>query len=781
MSRKKRKKRKTTKKPQSHAHEIWGILWLAAAVFLILSFFSFQPEGVNFGLPEVDGKTANAGGVVGRFLSHYLFFGLGFACFLIPIILITVGASSLFTKDKKPASFFFWGIFLVFVTSGLFHALFEWMPWKDTHILSGGRIGQSITLSLQGTLNHIGSLILLLAGFVIGFVGFSRISAAKILRVIGKGAHAIFVWVKEMLGEMVSGEDLESVPGKKSSLPKKPGSAQKRKPEPKPKKIKPEKKSKPDKKSDIFEPEDVDEEIIPEALPKKKPAPFKVSKPEPLKPDSIPEPPLPPPKSKKGFRLPPLDFLHQGEKSGRIDTMELEEKKEIIEERLREFNVDGEVRECHPGPVITSYDFYPSSGIKVSKVASLSEEVALSLSAQAIRIHRTPGKPFLSVEAPNRHKELIRIRDIIESREFQQSKSKLTFAVGKDVEGNVMISDLAGMPHLLIAGATGSGKSVALNALIVSLLYRATPDEVKFIMIDPKRLELSIFEGIPHLMAPVVQNPKKAEPVLRTAILQMENRYKILQSLWVKNIAQYNQLFVKAPKKIQDKIESEGLEPLPYIVVVIDELAELMMVGAKEIEFCIGRLAQLARAVGIHLVLATQRPSIDVITGTIKNNFPCRMAFRVPAKVDSRIILDAQGAEHLLGEGDMLFIPPKIPIMTRLHGAYVDLTEIKQVVEFLKEQQGPEYDQKLVNVIEKSSVELEREEDEEKDALFDEAVALILQTGQASASYLQRRMSVGYARAARLIDQMEAAGIVGPADGSKPREILVDSKDDLPS
>lgn len=763
MSGKKHKKRKTKKKKSTHSREIWGILCLGAAGFLILSFISFHPAGMDFGVSEIAGKSPNSGGMVGRFLSHNLFYGGGFSAFFLPLILLASGFRSLFGKEKNVVSFFVWGIFTAVVTSGLLHALFAYVPWKETHILSGGKIGQWMAIYLEDYLNHGGSLILLFSAFVVGVVGFSRISAAGILRFLGKVIRSMGAWLKEALGNIFLRESPASRREKRTAASSKAAPPQRRTVP-----------SKPQKERMKPEPEDDEDEIIP-VEPPRKPAPLKVTKPENPEPESIPEPLPPPPKDKKGFRLPPGDFLERGTTSGPIDNKELEEKKDIIEQRLREFSVEGEVRECHPGPVITSYDFYPSSGIKVSKVAGLREEVALSLSARSIRIHRNPGKAFLSVEAPNRHKEIIRIRDIIESAEFKDSKHRLPFAVGKDVEGNVYVTDLADMPHLLIAGATGSGKSVALNCLIVSLIYKATPDEVKFIMIDPKRLELSVFEGIPHLMAPVVQDPKRAEPVLRTAILQMEKRYKLLQNLWVKNIAQYNQLFMKAPKKIQAKIEEEGLRPLPYIVIIIDELAELMMVGAKEIEGCIGRLAQLARAVGIHLVLATQRPSIDVLTGTIKNNFPCRMAFRVPAKVDSRIILDGQGAEHLLGEGDMLFIPPKNPIMTRLHGAFVTLSEIRDVVDFVKEQQGPEYDEKLVKVIEKGSLETERE-DEEKDALFEDAVDLILHTGQASASYLQRRMKVGYARAARLIDQMEAEGIVGPADGSKPREILVDNK-----
>jgi S-DNA-T family DNA segregation ATPase FtsK/SpoIIIE len=481
--------------------------------------------------------------------------------------------------------------------------------------------------------------------------------------------------------------------------------------------------------------------------------------------------------SEKGdYSFPPITLLDAGKEAEKIDKNELFQKKQIIEEKLQQFRVEGEVREYHPGPIITTYEFYPYPGIKVSQVASLSEDLSLALGAESVRIQRIPGKSTLGIEIPNNKRETIKLRDILQTEKFVSSSSKLTIALGKDVHGEPYITDLSVMPHLLIAGATGTGKSVALNTIITSILYKASPDEVKIILIDPKRLEFTLYDGIPHLLCPVVKDPRKAEGILLDAIKKMEARYHTLGLLKVRNIEQYNQKVKKLFETQGDASPSEEIpKPLPYIVIIIDELAELMMVGAQEVEYCIARLAQLARAVGIHLVMATQRPSTDVITGTIKNNFSSRIAFRVPSKIDSRIIIDTSGAEKLLGMGDMLFMPPNFPRLLRLHSSYISLPENTRLIKFIKEQGTPDYDESIVKVLKSPVGQIERE-DGEKDPLFEKAVELILLTGQASASYLQRKMKLGYARAARIIDQMEQEGIVGPSEGSKPREILVDAE-----
>ncbi|MFC2166302.1 DNA translocase FtsK, partial [Acidobacteriota bacterium] len=478
------------------------------------------------------------------------------------------------------------------------------------------------------------------------------------------------------------------------------------------------------------------------------------------------------------YGYPPYNLLDPGKEAEKIDKKELFSKKEAIEEKLMEFRVEGEVREYHPGPIVTTYEYFPNAGIKVSQVANLSEELALALKAESIRIQRIPGKSSLGIEAPNNKREIIKIRDIIQSETFRNSPSKLTIALGKTIHGEDYITDLAVMPHLLIGGATGTGKSVALNTIIASLMYKASPEEVKIILVDPKRLEFSQYDGMPHLMCPVVKDPRKAGSILIDAINKMDERYHILGGQKVRNIQQYNQKMKKMLKEREGTLtpeEKDEFKPLPYIVIIIDELAELMMVGAEEVEKCIARLAQLARAVGIHLVMATQRPSIDVITGTIKNNFSSRIAFRVPTKIDSRIIIDSPGAEKLLGQGDMLFMPPNYPRILRLHCSFISLPEVTRLTKFVKEQGKPSYDEDIIKVLKSPAGQVEQPSGE-KDALFERAAELVLLTGQASASYLQRKLKLGYARAARIIDQMEQEGIVGPSEGSKPREILIDAE-----
>jgi S-DNA-T family DNA segregation ATPase FtsK/SpoIIIE len=479
---------------------------------------------------------------------------------------------------------------------------------------------------------------------------------------------------------------------------------------------------------------------------------------------------------KTDYNYPPFTLLDPGKEAEKIDKEELYEKKLRIEEKLAEFRVDGEVREYHPGPVVTTYEFYPHPGIKISQVASLSEDLSMALGAESARVQRMPGKSSLGVEIPNNRREIIKLRDILESEQFTGSPSKLTFGLGKTIHGDIYLTDLAVMPHLLIAGATGTGKSVALNSLIAGILYKAKPEDVKLILIDPKRLEFTLWDGIPHLLCPVVKDPKKAGAILMDTVKMMEERYQKLGLLRVRNIEQYNHQVRRMQKEKKGKLaeeEGEKLQILPYLVIIIDELAELMMIGAQDVEYCIARLAQLARAVGIHLVMATQRPSIDVITGTIKNNFSSRIAFRVPTKVDSRIIIDASGAEKLLGLGDMLFMPPNYPRLIRLHGSHISIPEITRLVKFVKEQGSPEFDDKIIKTL-KSRTGPGWEEIGEKDELYNKALELVLLTGQASASYLQRKLKLGYARAARIIDQMEQEGIVGPSEGSKPREFLVD-------
>jgi S-DNA-T family DNA segregation ATPase FtsK/SpoIIIE len=426
-----------------------------------------------------------------------------------------------------------------------------------------------------------------------------------------------------------------------------------------------------------------------------------------------------------------------------------------------------------PGPVITTFEYEPAPGVKINKIVNLTDDLALALRATSIRIVAPiPGKAVIGIELPNTTRELVRFKGIVASSTFEKSKSKLTICLGKDIIGNPVVAELDKMPHLLIAGATGTGKSVALNSMICSLLYKSTPDEVKLIMIDPKRIELSSYDGIPHLITPVVIDVKKATNALFWAVREMERRYELLSEKKSRNLRQYNQKIEK--EKGSDK--DQPSEKLPYIVIVIDELADLMLAASRNVEIALTRLAQMARAAGIHLILATQRPSVDVLTGIIKANFPTRLTFQVSSKTDSRTIIDTNGAENLLGEGDMLFLPPGTAKLQRIHGAFISEEELIRIIGFLKSQETPEYDQTIL----KEPPKEEESDSIEYDERYDDAVALITKTGQASISMIQRHLRIGYNRAARIIEVMEKEGIVGPSDGAKPREVLVKGYEDIP-
>ncbi len=467
----------------------------------------------------------------------------------------------------------------------------------------------------------------------------------------------------------------------------------------------------------------------------------------------------------------------------RYDRESLIMNSRILEKKLQDFGVSGRVVTVHPGPVITMYEYEPASGVKVNRIVNLADDLALALRALSVRIIAPiPGKSVVGIEVPNPEREVVYIRDLLESKSFRNSGSRLTIALGKDIFGNPIEADLAVMPHLLVAGATGTGKSVFLNSLLCSILCRAAPDDVKLLLIDPKLLELSIYEGIPHLIADVVTNPKRAAAALMGIVKKMEERYQRMAALGVRNIRQYNErvdreleagneTFRLRRKPGEEEGEEVRFERIPYIVVVIDELADLMVVCARDVEESLQRLAQMARAAGIHLVLATQRPSVDVLTGIIKANFPSRISFQVSSRTDSRTILDHNGAEHLLGQGDMLFLPPGTAKLQRLHGPFVSEAEVKQLVEFLRTQGSPEFDDDLLRLKEESDAREER--GEEVDELYDRAVEIVAETRNASISYVQRRLKVGYNRAARMIEQMELEGVIGPQEGTKPREVFV--------
>jgi S-DNA-T family DNA segregation ATPase FtsK/SpoIIIE len=740
--------RKSKVKKRVRTPEWSGIILLLVSLFLLISLISYHsqdPSWANTASPGA--KVKNYGGKAGASTAEAMLQFLGFSAFLIPIALLYLGIQMILPKgDKRLLSKTLGMVFLIFTLCTLLYTLFQDVNWRGSRLASGGFTGNVLSSFFVRYFNHAGTVLILIGLLILFFIFITHLSISAVFQFFSKTVRFVF---KELRIRITRYQKAKRKEKMKRKVMEKYAAPQ------------------PDKQKGIAK------------KPQKKKKKGGISPAEPTVQPPLPPPPkerpLFPEMEKKGdYHFPPFSLLDPGKESEQIDKNELYQKKQAIEQKLREFRIEGEVKEYHPGPVITTYEFYPQPGIKVSQVASYAEDLSLALKAEAVRIQRTPGKSSLGVEVPNNRREVIKVRDLIETENFIKSKTKLAIALGKSVHGEPYITDLSIMPHLLIAGATGSGKSVALNTIITSILYKASPEEVKLILIDPKRLEFSIYDGIPHLLCPVVKNPRKAEAVLLDVIKKMEARYHKLGLLRVRNIEQYNKQVFRLLKETKGGLGEEGmenLEPLPYILVIIDELAELMMIGAQEVEYCIARLAQLARAVGIHLVMATQRPSIDVITGTIKNNFACRIAFRVPSKVDSRIIIDTGGAEKLLGMGDMLFMPPNNPRIIRLHCSFVSLPEINRLIKFVKDQGKPTYDEEIVHVLKRPASHIEEQPDE-KDPIFDKAVELVLHTGQASASYLQRKLKLGYARAARIIDQMEMDGIVGPSEGSKPREIL---------
>ncbi len=749
------------------AAEIVAVLMIFVGIFALLSLVSYDSRDPSWANSlEAGHGVRNYAGRAGAHFAEALLQALGLMAFFIPFAFGFVGIKAILPDGRPRLLVRTSGIgLLLLILCPLLFLLLGSFPWGKADIRAGGILGDLLSSLFVGYLSSTGSLILLLALLILFLLFSTRWSLARTARLSRKAFDSAFQDVTIKVTRYRKTKEREK---RREKVTKKWAAAVPAEP------------PADEGVTDSREVRRREKEREKERRRQKKEARKKKEKaaaaPAGLRP---PETLLFPDLGKKGdYNFPPFSLLEPGKPSEKIDKNELFEKKRRIEDKLKEFDVAGEVREYHPGPVITTYELFPDPGIKVSRVASLTEDLSLALEAESVRIQRIPGKSSLGVEIPNNKREVIKLRDIIQSEKFLNSPSKLTIALGKNVHGEVYITDLAIMPHLLIAGATGSGKSVALNAIIASILYKATPDEVKLLLIDPKRLEFSLYEGIPHLLAPVINDPKKAGFILFDAVRKMEERLRLLGQMKVRDITQFNKTVEQTLREKKGKLTEEEkkiLKPLPYIVIIIDELAELMMVSAQEVESSITRLAQLARAVGIHLVMATQRPSIDVITGTIKNNFGCRIAFRVPSKIDSRIILDAGGADKLLGLGDMLFLPPNFPRLMRLHCAYISIPEVRRLVKFVKEQGTPEYDERIVEAV-KGDIDQLWDEFGEKDELYDKALELVLLTGQASASYLQRRLKLGYARAARIIDQMENDGVIGHSEGSKAREILVDAK-----
>ena len=701
-------------KKDKRKNEVYGLILFAASLLIILSLVP-SPGGGNFI------------GLFGRLVAKYLkdIFGL-FGAYFIPVIMVIWGFERIEQEDQEKMYLQITGVILLLLSSCTLVSLFK----NDTYLpagMWGGYIGTFLSLFLRKAFGTIGAGIILITTGIISFVLTTEFSLAELLNTI-----------KSKIEDMRENRPIV----KKSTIAdmiKKPVKKAKELPEIKVT-------ERPAKPLINFGSRHNDKHDNPAREIKAETKATPAGKNRPL----------------NGFELPAISMLDERVKGkSQMSEQELQANASLLQQTLANFGIEAQVVEVHPGPVITRYDLQPSSGVKVNRITALENDIALALHASTVRILAPiPGKGAVGIEVPNTKSEMVSLREIFETDEFQKAEGKLLMALGKTVSGQTMVANMQEMPHLLIAGATGSGKSVCINTLITSILYKATPDEARFLMIDPKMIELPVYNGIPHLLAPVITNVKQAAGALRGMVVEMERRYKILAGSRARNIDAHNKM--------------PNAEKMPYIIVVIDELADLMILQTNvEVEDAIARLAQMARAVGIHLILATQRPSVDVITGVIKANFPARIAFQVLSKIDSRIILDSGGAEDLVGRGDMLFLPPGAPKPTRLQGAYVSDGEVNRIVEFLGKQAKPEYKEEILQSAQNVDLENKRLE---KDDRFVEAVKLIVNTRQASISLLQRRLGIGYNHAGRIIDQMEQEGIVGPADGTKPREVLIDDK-----
>ncbi|MEN6375477.1 MAG: DNA translocase FtsK 4TM domain-containing protein [Smithella sp.] len=723
--------------------EIKGIVCLALAVFLLLCLISYHPQDPSFTHFIADGKAAhNFIGPAGSYTADSLIRLLGISAFFLPLIfLICSFLYFLRTEFNISKSRFLSTIFFLISFAGLMAAIIETVIIYGEKLKIGGFIGAGTAQILFDYFNVAGTYILLIVILIVSLIFMIDFSLTLFAGKFFQGLQWVLVAVKTRIAALTS-STISNIKAKRKSTP-----------------------------------------VIIEdnaAAPLK----AKIKKMEQTHFDFA--------GADGKFQLPPFSLLEESQRNDtRVKRDHLVTNSRILEKKLADFGVEGRVVEVTPGPVITMYELEPAPGVKINKITTLADDLALALMAPSIRIIAPiPGKSVIGIEIPNIKRESVFLKDVLDNDVFTNSSLRLPIALGVNFVGTPVIADLTKMPHLLIAGTTGSGKSVALNAMICSILFKVPPDDVKFLMVDPKRLELSSYEGIPHLMHPVVVDPKKASQVLRWTVEEMERRYRFISDLGVKSIDAYNEMLLKNPSgkaAVKEQAQTEDSEPsdadtatrpsrikhvrLPYIVVIIDELSDLMMVASRDVEESLTRLAQMARAAGIHLIIATQRPSVDVITGLIKANFPTRISFQVSSKIDSRTIIDQPGAEQLLGAGDMLFIPPGTSKLTRIHGAYVSDQEINRIVNFIKLQAPPAYDAS----IEKFELEAaaNQQDNENFDEKYDEAVALVGELGQASISLVQRYMKIGYNRAARIIEQMEREGIVGPSDGAKPRKVLI--------
>jgi S-DNA-T family DNA segregation ATPase FtsK/SpoIIIE len=751
--------------------EVVGVALFALSLIWLIALASYDPNDTAwFFAAGSNDVPANFIGRVGAFLAELSFQVAGFASYLLPGLVALAGwqyfwcrpVDALYTKAT--------GVALIFACVS---AMLSLLVGTATHgarsFEAGGFVGALLAAWFTAYLNRTGSIIVIVTLFALALVLSTQVSLGRMfalgLESAARGAEVwkgrARAWLDERRRQKLRREVLakhgrpdapatEAAPRAIVQPPAPPPRAKAAAPPP------------------AAEPKAA-EPRTPPVVGKPRERVIPVAPPLPLA-DAEPLGRAPAERRQGAYTLPPPSLLDPAKAERKVDERELMESARHLEEKCREFSVEGAVVQIHPGPVVTTFEFKPDAGVKYSKVTGLSDDLCLAMQAESVLIDRIPGKSTVGIQIPNPNREAISLRELLESDAYQRSTSKLTIALGKTIHGEPFMADLATMPHLLIAGSTGTGKSVGLNAMLTSILYRATADDVRLIMIDPKRLELGMYEEIPHLLTPVVVDPKKAANALRWAVREMEDRYKHLATFGVRNIEQYNR---NVRHMIEHKEAEDGEELprlLPAIVVVVDELADLMMVAGNEVEESICRLAQMARAVGIHLILATQRPSVDVITGLIKANLPSRISFRVSSKIDSRTILDGNGAEQLLGKGDMLFMPPASSRVVRLHGPYISEQESARLASFLRKQGRPNFNEAITadDKTEKAGLEFE------KDDLYDDAARMVVQSGQVSISSLQRKLRIGFSRAARLVDMMEADGLVSAASGSKPREVLVD-------
>ncbi len=758
-------------------NELIGFVGLSLAALLTLSLLSYSPHDASFNVSAPApgaGPARNWIGPVGAHMADLLFQFCGFAAFLFPVGMFLVAMKWFRSQllDAPVAKVIGFTMLLASLSSEL--VLVHVMPDVRGALPPGGLLGTILAEGLRAAFNPVGanlvSIVTLLTALFLT-TSFSFRAAVHWL----KKPMASDGYVGQLLARIKDWREARESDRLRKRVEEikiagRPPVQQQRV------------STKELAQDEDEEEEDEDEEPKLEAR-RGGPAVIKFHENEPAtvppskKRSSEPKISL----GKTNYKLPSPSLLGSAERGEKMDESELKERARAIEQKCMEFDIGGHVTQINPGPVVTTFEFKPEAGIKYSRITGLGDDLCLALQAESILIERIPGKSTVGIEVPNVHRETIALRDVVESPEFSHSPSKLTLPFGKDLIGRIRAGDLTQMPHLLIAGSTGTGKSVFLNSLLMGMLFKSTPDELKLVLIDPKQLEMGLYADIPHLFTPVVTNPKVAANVMRNATREMERRLKLLAARGVRNIDQYNRTFEKGQSlSLFDGAEEDEHKPLPYMVIVIDELADLMMVDTNGVEESITRLAQMARAVGIHLILATQRPSVDVITGLIKANFPARISFRVASKVDSRTILDANGSESLLGKGDMLYLPAGSSRLHRIHGPYVNEREVEAVCDFWRDQAQAIYNEEMLKPPKDENAMGEGASggaggeggEEVDDELYQDAVRVVCDMGRASTSTLQRRLRIGYGRAARLIDLMEKDGIVGPADGSKAREVL---------